>query len=176
MTLCRYWDRAYTKRMKRGKKAGDPDFVAGVLMGRTRTNHYFIIDVKHFQGTPLEVEERILATAVQDKEMFGDVMIGIEEDPAGAGHFEANYYSRLLAGFNVRLFPALNNKIVRATPLSSQVQAGNVLMLIGPWNAKALLELQGFPDASHDDIVDGCSGAFNALQEEVGLGWGSNWL
>lgn len=177
MTLCRYWDRAYTKRAKRGgRQASDPDYVAGVLLGRTRDNMYFMVDVKHFRGTPQEVEQRIFATAQQDREVWGNVHIGIEQDPAGAGNFEANYYSRMLSGFNVGLYPAIGSKIVRATPFSSQVQAGNVVVLLAPWNQETLAELQGFPDAAHDDIVDACSGAFNALQTIGGIGFGDNWL
>ena len=52
----------------------------------------------------------------------------------------------------------------RAGPYSAQVEAGNVLLVRGPWNDEYIEELQAFPEGGHDDYVDASSGAFNELQ------------
>ena len=55
------------------------------------------------------------------------------------------------------------SKINRAEPFSAQVQAGNVMVLEGPWNDIYLSELESFPDGAHDDLVDASSDAFAAV-------------
>ncbi len=59
-----------------------------------------------------------------------------------------------LAGFVVSAVAPTGSKEVRAKPLSSQVEVGNVLLLRGSWNEAFLEELGMFPAASHDDQVD----------------------
>jgi predicted phage terminase large subunit-like protein len=159
LRFCRYWDRAATEK----KQGNDPDYTAGVLMARTPTNTYWVVDVKQFRGTPMDVEKNILSTANQDRELYGRVEVGIEQDPGQAGKFEASHYTRLLAGHVVKLYPAKQSKIKRAEPFSAQCEAGNVFLMQGNWNQALMAELEQFPDGSHDDQVDACSGAFNAL-------------
>lgn len=170
-SYCRYWDRAATEKTAKN----DPDYTAGVLMARTANGTHWIIDVKQFRGSPLEVENQIFATANTDRELYGRVEVGIEQDPGQAGKFEASYYSRVLSGFNVRLYPAKQSKIKRAEPFSAQCEAGNVFLLRSNWNHTLIHELEQFPDGNHDDIVDSCSGAFSALQKSV-TRIGSNWI
>jgi predicted phage terminase large subunit-like protein len=55
------------------------------------------------------------------------------------------------------------SKVVRAVPFSAQWQGGNVLLLEGAWNRDYLQELEGFPDALHDDMVDASADAFKAV-------------
>ena len=124
----------------------------------------------------MEVERQILATANQDRELYGRVEVGIEQDPGQAGKFEASHYSRLLSGFNVRLYPAKQGKIKRAEPFSAQCEAGNVFLLQDSWNNHLINELEQFPDGAHDDIVDACSGAFSALSKGAGARIGTNWI
>jgi len=156
----RYWDRAATE----AKPKKDPDWTVGVLMGVTKENHFVVAHVERFQGSPLDVETAIQRITEQDAATFGDrYTIGIEQDPGQAGKFEIASYIRLLAGYDVRAFPARQDKVTRAKPLSAQAEGGNVDLVKGPWNDAYLNELEGFPKAAHDDQVDGSSGALNAL-------------
>ena len=59
------------------------------------------------------------------------------------------------------------SKITRAEPFAAQWQQGNVLLLEGPWNEEYLLEMEGFPDAVHDDMVDASSDAFKKVSAYV---------
>ena len=69
----------------------------------------------------------------------------------------------MLAGFSVKATPESGDKVTRFSPFSAQAEAGNVLLLRGPWNEDWFTSLEGFPDAAHDDDADSTSRAFNAL-------------
>ena len=47
---------------------------------------------------------------------------------------QALAFAQLLAGHNVHFSPESGDKVVRATPLASQINAGNVVMVKGAWN------------------------------------------
>jgi predicted phage terminase large subunit-like protein len=64
----------------------------------------------------------------------------------------------------IKTEPVTGSKTTRATPYSSQVQAGNVKILRGSWNDAYLNELENFPtEEGHDDQVDASADAFNVL-------------
>jgi predicted phage terminase large subunit-like protein len=48
-------------------------------------------------------------------------------------------------------------------PFSSQAQAGNVVIVKGPWNTDYFNSMEGFPEGDHDDDADATSGAYNHL-------------
>lgn len=166
--VVRYWDRAATKKKeatqsKTEQKENNPDWTVGLLMGKTASNVFYILDVVRFQGSPLEVETRIRNIAKQDGIRF---MQALETDPGQAGIVEASYLTRALAGLNIRMIPvAKASKVERAIPYSAQVQAGNVKLVRGQWNDAYLTEHENFPPppSGKDDQVDGGSGALSVL-------------
>lgn len=149
----RYWDRAATL---------DGDWTVGVLLSGC-DGTFYVEDVVRLRGTPATVEETILQVAKQDGRR---VMVGIEQDPGQAGVYEADSYVRQLFGWNVRTFRPTGSKLVRAQPVSAQAERHNIKLLRGSWNTAFLQELEGFPDASHDDQVDALSGAFAAMESD----------
>jgi predicted phage terminase large subunit-like protein len=52
---------------------------------------------------------------------------------------------------------------VRARPLASQINVGNVVMLRGPWNKPFSDECRLFPNGKFTDQVDAASRAFAGL-------------
>ncbi len=102
----------------------------------------------------------MLNTARQDG---FETEIALPQDPAQAGKSQAEHLVRLLAGFNVHARPISGDKVLRFSPFSAQAEAGNVLVLRGPWNDDWFTALEGFPDAAHDDDADATAEAFNAL-------------
>jgi predicted phage terminase large subunit-like protein len=152
----RYWDRAATAA-KRGR---DPDWTVGLRLARTQGGVFIVENVVRMRGTPADVEATIRQTAELDGK---EVEVGIEEDPGSAGKFEAASYLRLLAGWNVRAHRVTGDKVTRCKPASAQAQAGNIKLVKAGWNEKLLSELEEFPEGSHDDQVDGLSGAFSVL-------------
>ncbi len=152
----RYWDRAATE----AKKGKNPDWTAGLKLCRHSNGLFYVTDMVRGQWSPLNVESAVRNTARLDGVA---TKVGIEQDPGQAGVSEALNYTRLLAGFDVSLVRASQDKQTRAKPVSAQCEAGNVKILRGPWNKALLDELENFPDGEKDDQVDALSGAFNLM-------------
>lgn len=154
----RYWDRAATKKTE----SNDPDYTVGLKLEKDKDNILYITDIVRLQQTPLGVQNAIKNTATQDGY---SVRIGVEQDPGQAGISEADYLVRMLQGFNVRTYKATKDKVTRSLPVSSQAEAGNIKLLLSPWNEDFFREVENFPEGVHDDIVDALSGAFLMLTE-----------
>lgn len=143
----------------------DPDWSVGMLMSKTPNGFYYIEDVVRFRGSPNEVETAIINTARADGT---GVTVGLSQDPGQAGKFQVEHLIRQLAGFMVKSATETGSKELRATPLSSQCEAGNVKLVKAPWNDAFLGEVSLFPNAAHDDQVDTASGAFSILSAGAG--------
>ncbi len=154
-----------------GGTEGGGDPTAGALIGETREGRILIADMVHGQWDPWGVEERIVRTANLDGRK---VPIFLPQDPGQAGKSQVAYLVGKLKGFTVRSSVMSGDKITRAEPFSSQVNAGNVLMLRGGWNYPLREELRMFPNGAHDDQVDALSSGFSDLvqfkpQQVVGI-------
>lgn len=161
MRLCRYWDLAASEADEPGK---DPDWTAGVLMGRDIRGIFYVVDVLRLRATPLNVESLITQTAALDRAMWGQVAIRMEQEPGSSGVNTIAHYNRLLAGYDFAPNKTTGSKATRAKPLSAQVEAGNVKIKSAPWNNEFLNECAAFPPLSgHDDQVDAASGALEEL-------------
>lgn len=152
MQTVRYWDLAATAP----KPGSDPDWTAGVKVGISR-GHYYILDVRRVRQTPGEVERLIRQTADLDGT---DTTILMEQEPGSAGVQVIDHYQReVLMGFAFYPNKTTGNKEMRANPVSSAAEAGNVKLLRGEWNQALLDEMIAFPQGAHDDQVDALSGA-----------------
>ncbi len=149
----RAWDLAATT-----KKTSD--WTVGLKLGRTAVGSYVIADVLRFRGNPDEVEAAILNTARLDGRAC---TVRIPDEPGEAGKYLTLHLTRALAGFNVRADRETGDKATRATPVASQVNAGNLQMVRAAWNMQLREELALFPLGLHDDVVDALSAAFGVL-------------
>lgn len=157
----RYWDLAGTEKTE----TNDPDWTEGIKLGRDPvTKIYYLTDWDRLQASPLKVEETIKNTASRDGKA---VSIGIPQDPAQAGKAQAAYLIRQLSGYDARARIERGEKAVRFSPFSAQCEAGNVKILRASWNSALFDNLEAFPEATHDDTADACSGAFAMLQTGV---------
>ena len=153
----RFWDMAATEP----KKGKDPDWTAGCLMGLSSNGVIVIFDVKRLQGTPLANEQLVRQTAVIDGQ---GTPVRMEQEPGSSGVKQIDdYRRRVLMGWDFKGIPSTGSKEVRANPLSSQAEAGNVKLVRGTWITEFLDELEAFPGKGHDDQVDAASGAFIQL-------------
>ena len=159
MQKVRYWDRAATKK----NDTNDPDYTVGLKLEKDDLGIFYITDIVRLQESPLGVQTAIKNTSTQDG---FSTKIGIEQDPGQAGVADADYLIRLLSGFIVKAYRATKDKVNRASPVSSQAEAGNIKVLMGDWNEDFFRELENFPEGPHDDIVDALSGAFGMFTEE----------
>jgi predicted phage terminase large subunit-like protein len=114
---------------------------------------YVIADLVHMRESPEKVAASVRATAERD----GTGVRGVGAAGPGPGRQVAGAPVRAAAvGFTVRSKPVTGDKVTRARPFAAQVNVGNVVMLRGPWNDTLINEMRGFPNAKHDDIIDGC--------------------
>lgn len=156
----RAWDQASTKKKT---ESDDPDWTAGLLMGRMRDGRYVIAHVDRFQENPSTVDRRIKNMASSDGK---SVTVRLAQDPGQAGKSQVRAQTNMLSGYTVRSKPVTGDKATRAKPLSSQVEAGNVMLVRGDWNEAFLQELENFTGTDsdgHDDQVDAASDAFDEL-------------
>lgn len=158
----RYWDRASTKPNEGNK---NPDYTVGIKLGVLNTGAFIILHMVETRDTPLQVENLVKTMALHDGY---ECEIGLEQDPGSAGASDISHMTRILAGYNVRVFKPTKDKITRCGPVSSQAEHGNILMIKGRWNDSLLMNLENFPPDStegHDDHADALSGAFNAIAQ-----------
>jgi predicted phage terminase large subunit-like protein len=143
----------------------NPDYTAGVMIGRLFDGRYIILDVVHGRWTSSDVRKKVLETAKKDKEKYGRVMVRLPRDPGQAGVEQSQSYVKLLAGYPVKAKRVTGDKITRFEPFSAQCldDSENVLVLIGDWNDAYFNELESFPPekSGHDDQVDATSDAYS---------------
>lgn len=157
----RGWDLAGTVKTENN----DPDATAGTKIGQLTDGRFIVLHHEHLYGSPGDVEVALKNTASSDGK---DVSIALPQDPAQAGKAQVANLAKLLVGYDVRFRLASGDKITRFNAFSAQAQAGNVLVLRGPWNEHWFGALEAFgPDVKHDDDADSTSEAFNALNQGV---------
>jgi predicted phage terminase large subunit-like protein len=159
--VIRFWDRAATVP---NPENPDPDWSRGVKMYKYPDGTFCVGDLKSDRNTPGKI--RTLIKDVASHDGLG-CRIMSNQDPGSAGVSEAEDFIRSLAGFVVKVETVSKDKVVRARPFSAQCEFHNVSVLRASWNEDFFKELENFPPliegTGHDDIVDGCSGAFNEL-------------
>jgi len=185
----RAWDLA---ALPPSAKNPDPDWSRGVRVSLCRDGELWIDDLrstrtrsaitlKLIRRTAAGVEgdelEKLLArTSVILDEDKGDgpgVVVGLWQDPGGAGVIAVDTVVSTLAGFPTETRSTSKDKVTFAKVWSPLVERGQVYMKRAPWNRLALSEFDGFPEGSHDDIVDAVNLASQLLLGS-GLGfWGS---
>lgn len=159
----RAWDFAATEDRKNSKPEDGPSYTAGVLIGKRKNGRYIIADVINARLSAMEVERTVKAAAVVDKEKYKNVRIRLSQDPGQAGKAQAEQYIKMLAGFNVTAVRESGSKETRAEPFAAQWQAGNVDIVIAPWNEAYLSQLESFPESKFKDMVDASSNGFNEI-------------
>jgi predicted phage terminase large subunit-like protein len=139
---------------------GKNDYSASTLLGVDKNGSYYILDCWRGQLGTKERDIKILDTAKIDGP---EVKIVLPEDPGAAGKSMTVYWTKLLAGFNVRFERPIGNKTYRAEPLAVQINNGNVYVLRNDWNRDMIKEMETFPFSRNDDQIDSLSSGFNDL-------------
>jgi len=139
---------------------GKNDYSASSLLGIDSDGNYYILDVWRGQLGTKERDIKILDTAKIDGP---EVKIILPEDPGAGGKSMTVYWSKMLAGFNVKFERPLGNKTSRAEPLAVQINNGNFYILRSDWNRDMIREMEMFPFSKNDDQIDSLSSGFNDL-------------
>ena len=148
----RAWDLAATP--VDDAKANDPDWTAGVLLGKATDGTLYILDVRRLRGTPQQVQALVTSTAAMDGR---DVEIVMEQEPGSSGKTVIDHYLRLLCGYIFRGERSTGSKADRAQPLAAQAEGGAVKLVRGAWNKDFLDEAETFPFGRFDDQIDAAS-------------------
>jgi predicted phage terminase large subunit-like protein len=153
----RFWDFAGTIAKNRGD---DPDWTVGVEMLLAPDGIAYVLDAIVEQQTPAGVDRLVVNTASQDGR---GCAVRWFQDPGQAGLYQGEKLRSQLRGYDACGVVCQLDKYNRAKPFSRAAELGEVKLLRGGWNQGFLNELSQFPDARHDDQVDGASGAYNEL-------------
>lgn len=159
LRVVRFWDKAGTK--------GGGAYTAGVKIGLHRTKRFWLLHCVRGQWDSGQREDVIKQYAKLDGR---SVEIGVEQEPGSGGKESAENTVRNLAGYRARVVRPTGDKVMRADPFSVQVNAGNVSMAPGDWNATYVGEVQHFPNSTFKDQVDASSGGFTVLTRVVRVG------
>jgi predicted phage terminase large subunit-like protein len=135
------------------------DYTVGVLMAKV-DEKYYIEHVCRFRATPGERDTLIKATTIADGY---DVQVSIEQEGGSGGKAQVETIMRQLVGYAVDPLRESSNKVLRADGIAAQMEIGQVSLVRGEWNRDFIDELMAFPVGTHDDQVDGASGAFRRL-------------
>jgi predicted phage terminase large subunit-like protein len=152
----RGWDLAATAE----RNSVNPDWTVGVKLGRLEDGRFVILDVTRMRAGPAAVEALIMETAARDG---AAVKISLPQDPGQAGKYQIETLVRRLAGYRVAGSVESGSKELRAGPVATQIDAGNVLMIRAVWNQVFTDEIRDFPYGTKDDQIDALSRAFMTL-------------
>ncbi len=150
---CRGWDIA-------GSTKKTSPFTAGARIKIMPNRDVYILHVVRDRLKIGAAEDLIVNTATDDG-LF--IKQSIPQDPGSAGLSQKNQLAGRLAGLQFHFSPETGAKEDRAIPIASQVQAGKVYMVRGPWNSALIEELRNFPSGSFKDQVDALSRAYSEL-------------
>jgi predicted phage terminase large subunit-like protein len=163
-----YWDKAGT--------AGGGAYTAGVLMAYSeRTSMAYIRDVVRGQWAAAEREREIEATVALWAQWVGGPLaftVYVEQEPGSGGKDSVADTKRRLAGYRVKadLPGQRGSKDVRAEPLATAAEVGQVRIVKGEWNEAFLREIEYFgPGAAYKDQVDAAAGCYNNLTTRTRL-------
>ncbi|HYE75641.1 MAG TPA: phage terminase large subunit [Blastocatellia bacterium] len=154
LRTCRAWDLAASTK---------GDYTVGLLMGVDANGQYYILDVIRGQWLPDERNATMRQTAALDKQKYPNCRIRLPQDPGQAGVDQVQSLVRMLAGYSVKSERVTGSKETRADAFAAQVNAGNVKLVKGKWNAPLIEEFRTFPLGKNDDQVDASADSFLEL-------------
>jgi len=147
------WDLAAT--------AGGGDWTACVDMAEA--DGFIYVDPLRFREEPYQRNKMIR----QRCDLVKPRHVRVPQDPGAAGKESAQALIRLLAGHSVTATRDDGDKFVRAEPLASQVNAGNVRVVNGPHARDFIEELRVAPNGKNDDWIDAASACYNDLAKRA---------
>ena len=164
VSYCRAWDIAGSIP---SETLPNPDWTAGVLIGKTKQGRYVVLDSVRFRARFGEVMQKIIETCKDDPP---GTQIILPQEPGQAGKAAGQMMIKEIIeeGFYARMRPSNKSKIIRFQPFAAAAEAGLVDYVEGPWNDDYFDELELFDGSrkNKDDQVDATSDAFITLAQK----------
>jgi predicted phage terminase large subunit-like protein len=158
--VVRYWDLAASVPTA---QYPDPDWTRGAKVGLDYDGKTWGLNMQSIRAEAGTRDALIKQTALLDGRK---VPIVFEQEPGSAGKSQIRYFQNMLPGWRVIGLTSTGSKEVRAGPLASQAEAGNVYLVNGPWVDDFLSEADVFPTKGvHDDTIDAMSGGYEYLTQ-----------
>lgn len=149
----RGWDLAATQ-------GGGAYTVGGLLGVHRETGRIIIGDIERDQLGPGNRDEMIKNVTVADGRTITQ---DIPDDPGAGGTAQTEYIVKKLKGYPVVWGPESGDKETRFIPLASEINIGNVDMVVADWNKVLKDELRSFPNGKYKDQGDALSRAYTRL-------------
>ena len=164
--FCRAWDIAGTLPSDANP---NPDWTAGVLIGKTKQGRYVVCDVVRFRARYGEVIQRIIEVGKADP---SGTLIRLPQEPGQAGKAAGQMMVKELVeeGLSARLMTTNQKKVHRFQPFACAAEAGLVDYCDdGDWVGQYFFELELFDGTrkNKDDQVDATSDAFISLAQKT---------
>lgn len=160
----RAWDLAGTKKSETNT---NPDWTAGVLMGRTKQGRYVVIDVERFRDNYGGVMQKIIEVARKDP--YGTKVL-LPKEPGQAGKIAAAAQLKTLQYEGITpSFMATGNKgkVIRFQPFATAAEMGLVDYIEDSWNEAFFDELENFEGKKEkNDQVDAVADAYASLSQK----------
>lgn len=161
--MVRYWDTAGTEV----REGNDPDFTAGALACRMVDGRTAVVDIQAFQSSVGQRDARMEEIARADLAKYGGrVVWWIETESGIRGTERTREIVKRIQNVGLACYADArpsDPKHVRAEPLASKAEAGNVCLCPdtkeNPWRDRFRLQAADFPGGDHDDEVDAVTGA-----------------
>lgn len=160
--MVRYWDLASTE----GRRGGGGDWTVGALCCRQLDKRTAVVDIARFQRSSAERDAEMERIAAEDRALYGfRVRWWIETEVGDAGKARTMELVRRLqsVGLSVSTEHPTGKKILRAEPLASKAEVGNIVLCPGKWRDPFRAEGATFPNGKHDDQIDAVAGADSKL-------------
>lgn len=149
----RGWDLAASKKDRSNSKqaatAGVKIKIIGarIVKGGLAGGTIYVLHDFNMFGEGDKVRKSMRAVATQD----GPGCIqDLPQDPGQAGKSQVKDLVANLQGFPVRYSLESGDKVLRADPIASQCQAGNIKLVRGAWNQDFIDEISMFPNGRKD--------------------------
>lgn len=169
--IARGWDTADSVPSEVNR---NPDYTAGVKLGRDAYGTYYILDAHRFRKRSGEMMQELASVARSDGLMSTTQVVQKDSGSGAAAFFR--YLATTLAEQGVAIKPdqisGWAGKLARFKPFASLCENGSVKMVKGSWNQEFIDELENFTGERSqgrikDDYVDAAATAFNYISRQM---------
>ncbi len=148
----RYWDLATSEDRK-------ADFTATIKGGMDDRGNVFLDKCWRDRMEWPDVRKEIITVCRTET----GVLTGVESVGMQKGMIQALWRDKALVGYGIIAVPSVDDKRIRAIPLSTRGDIGKLYLVKGDWNEDFIEEAVDFPNGEHDDRIDCATGVMSLL-------------